>query len=104
MITNILTPAQWIVFGEVGTSSRTIWGVMTGAVISYVGDWNFDVPADMDDFSRCYKLIALFPEWRQRLPEVAQIFPKWIPFVREWDKLCDLCREWMLARETYEER
>jgi len=103
MITKIQTPNQWIVFGEVGTSSKTIWAVLTNAVISYVGDWNFDAPHDMDDFSRCYKLIQLFPEWRQRLPEVARIFPIWVPFVREWDKLCELCREWTLARAIYEE-
>lgn len=98
---SIQSPEQWIVFGEVGTSSKTIWAVLTGAVTAYVNSWDFDVPHDMDDFSRCYKLIALFPAWRSRLPEVAAVFPAWTPFVREWDNLCQLYREWVLARETY---
>ena len=79
---------QWIVNGEVGTSSKAIWAVMMGAVIKNDSSWwNYDIPHDPDDFSRCWKLLVLFPEWRRRLPEVAEMFPKWIPFVEEWDKL-----------------
>jgi len=83
-----MKPEQWIVNGEVGTSSKTIWAVMMNAVIKNGNSWwNYDVPHDPDDFSRCWKLLMLIPEWRKRLPEVAEIFPKWKPFVREWDKL-----------------
>ena len=84
-----MKPEQWIVNGEVGTSSNTIWAVMMGAVMENNKDawWRYDVPHDPDDFSRCWKLLMLFPEWRKRLSEVASIFPKWIPFVKEWDKL-----------------
>lgn len=84
-----MKPEQWIVNGEVGTSSKTIWAVMMGAVV-LDGDraWaNYSVPHDPDDFSRCWKLLNLFPEWRKRLSEVATTFPEWVGFVREWDTL-----------------
>ncbi len=94
-----MTPEQWIIEGEVGTSSRTIWAVMVGAVDGkrQCDNWHYDTPRDPDDFSRCYKLIVLFPEWKARLPEVAQTFPKWIPFIREWGTLADMYRK-ALAR------
>ena len=47
----------------------------------------FDVPHDPSDFGRCYRLLQLAPEWTARLEEVAQAYPAWEPFVREWDKL-----------------
>lgn len=97
----IKTPNQWIMFGEVGTSSRTIWGVLTGAITSYVDSFNVGVPRDMDDFSRCYKLISLFPEWEARLSEVAAIFPQWIPFIREWDALKEAYRKWLVEDECF---
>ena len=82
-----MKPEQWIVTGEVGTSSRTIWAVMMG-VAGYGGDFN--VPHDPDDFRRCYLLLKEFPVWREQLHFVSEKFKKWIPFVREWDKLTEM--------------
>ncbi|MBD2076339.1 hypothetical protein H6F86_21130 [Phormidium sp. FACHB-592] len=80
---------QWITTGEVGTSSKTIWAVLTGTISEQGRSCgiNFDTPSDADDFSRCYKLLQLIPEWRTRLPEVAEVFPKWLPIVEMWDDL-----------------
>lgn len=33
-------------------------------------------PKDYPDFKRCLNLLAIFPEWRARLPEVAKAYPK----------------------------
>lgn len=96
-----MKPEQWIVNGEVGISSKTIWAVMMGAVIKNGNSWwNYDVPHDPDDFSRCWKLLVLFPEWRKRLGEVAKVFPKWTPFVREWDKLTAM-HEALVAQDEH---
>jgi len=97
MATQINTPEQWIIFGKVGTSSKTIWAVLTGVVTEYVNSWEFDVPHDPDDFSRCYALLCHFPEWKPRLAEVANIFPKWRPFVREWEKLTEMYHEYSIS-------
>jgi len=96
-----MKPEQWIVNGEVGTSSKTIWAVMMNAVLpSRKDSWDYSVPHDPDDFSRCWKLLVLFPEWRGRLSEVAIQFPAWIGFVREWDKLT-VMYEALLAEDKY---
>lgn len=84
----MMEKGEWIFKGEVGTSSKTIWGVMMGLVKGTRRcDWNYDIPHDPDDFKRCYKLLTIFPEWRERLHEVGDVFPKWRPYIREWDKM-----------------
>ena len=85
-----MKPEQWIVNGEVGTSSRTIWAVMMGAVTDKDVFGVYGVPHDPDDFRRCYLLLEAIPEWRGQLSEVEKIFPMWIGFVREWDKLTEM--------------
>jgi hypothetical protein len=94
---------EWIIYGEVGVSSKTIWAVMTGVVTDKQRcDRYYDTPKDPDDFKRCWKLIGLFPEWKLRLNEVAKVFPKWIPYIREWDKLDTMIRQWFIDIEEYE--
>jgi len=96
-----MKPEQWIVNGEVGTSSKTIWAVMMDAVLPNRKDsWDYSIPHDPDDFSRCWKLLVLFPDWRKRLQEVADIFPAWMGFVREWDKLTKMY-EALLAEDKH---
>ena len=97
-----MTPEQWIIEGEVGTSSKTIWAVMMGVVKGKKEcNWEYDTPKDPDDFKRCWKLINAVPEWRSRLQEVADVFPKWIPFIREWDKLETMVIDWLVNVEAY---
>lgn len=89
----MVTPWQWILGPDVAASSKTIWAVMMGAVTPQdKGKWFFhgEPPLDADDLARCIRLLALFPEWKERLPEVAKIFPQWGPTIREWDKLSAL--------------
>lgn len=76
---------QWIAGRDVGTSSRTIWSVMQDVTPS-----DADVPYDADDFGRCYRLLALIPEWRGSLPRVARRYPAWSALVREWDRLTEM--------------
>jgi hypothetical protein len=72
----------WFMSGDTGTSSKTIWSVMTGIPIDCA-----DVPYDPSDFGRCHRLLEKFPEWRERLGEVAARYPVWGPLVREWPAL-----------------
>ena len=84
---------SWIINGEVGISSKTIWAVMMGAVeqeneeTDEESEAYYDYPYDPDDFRRCRLLLDLFPEWKERLPEVAAAFPEWAGLVANWDKL-----------------
>lgn len=89
-----MKPEEWIVGRDVGTSSKTIWAVMVGVDVKDTESWNWGVPLDADDFGRCYRLLVLFPQWRERLPEVAAIFPAWGPLVEHWEKLSLLYEHW----------
>jgi len=67
----------------------------------------YDIPHDPDDFGRCYRLLELFPDWKSQLGKVAERFPKWSPFVREWDTLTTMYEAALssksnLATEMYE--
>jgi len=81
-------PHAWIVGGDTGTSSETIWAVMMGVPRKR----GADVPYDPDDFGRCYRLLKLMPEWRPRLPEVAAAYPRsaWGQLVDRWDEMTAL--------------
>ncbi|HQS60001.1 MAG TPA: hypothetical protein PKZ37_16615 [Gallionellaceae bacterium] len=77
-----ITPIEWLLGDDTGTSSETICAVMTGSALDHA-----DVPYDADDFGRCYRLLRSFPEWRARMSEVSAKFPKWGPIVAAWDEL-----------------
>ena len=77
-----MTPIDWLLSNDTGISSKTILSVMTGSHLKCP-----DVPYDPSDFGRCHRLLALFPGWRARLPEVAEQFPIWRPMVDAWDEL-----------------
>jgi hypothetical protein len=87
-IPEVLEAIAWTVGGDTGTSSETIWGVMTG--IEPPGRWHGDTPCDAADFGRCYRLLQRFPAWRKRLPEVAERWPAWRPLVADWDEVTAL--------------
>ena len=82
-----MKPEQWIIEGNTGTSSKTIWSVMMGVVTKPMQcGMKYDVPHDPSDFGICWQLLVLIPEWKERLSEVSNVFPAWVGFVREWGK------------------
>lgn len=87
----IFTPAEWLIGRDTGISSITIWAAITGNRPQNLRD--FDVPHDPADFGRCYRLLNLFTAWRKDLPKVAELCPKWKPFVEAWDELTVLYEE-----------
>lgn len=84
---------DWIASGDTGLSSETIWSVMMGAQ-QVRGYRRGAYPLDPDDFGRCYRLLSRIPEWRPRLPEVADRYPfVWCGLVESWDELTALYEE-----------
>jgi hypothetical protein len=81
------SPEEWAAGRDTGTSSFTIYGAITGRPIPRR---QMDIPYDPDDFGRCYRLLKLFPAWREQLPKVAEACPRWEPFVAAWDELTAL--------------
>ena len=79
----------WLHNGDTGISSLTIWSTLSGER----NPGSADVPHDPDDFGRCYRLLKVMPEWRERLPEVAKRYKAWRPLVDSWDELTALYEE-----------
>lgn len=89
-------PEDWLHRHDTGISSETIYSVMTGRQVRTTG-----YPLDASDFGRCYRLLALFPDWRPRMQEVADRFKEWGPLVREWDLLTQLYEQDLREDEEY---
>jgi len=91
-----MNPNEWILSTDTGISSKTIWAVMMGVaaepgqrcgIASKPPALTYDVPHDPADFGRCFRLLALFPEWRSRVVKMGDIFPKWKPMADRWDEM-----------------
>ena len=81
------TPREWADGRDTGVSSMTISSVMENQPSRY---GHYAIPYDPADFGRCYRLLKLFPQWLERLPEVAQRHSEWVPFVSEWARMTEL--------------
>lgn len=103
------TPNYWINGGDLGGAAVTIWCVMVGKVQSdgmfpTNGEiYKYTIPKHTGSFYRCYKLLKLFPKWRNRLSEVAEHFPEWKPFVRDWDNLTKIVEQNPMSKEDNED-
>ena len=85
-----MTLDDWIINGETGVSSKTMWACLKGVDIqrNYGG-----IPYDPDDFSRCYKF---FKECNLTFPElyvVSEKLPHWKPYIENWETLSDMYEE-----------
>ncbi len=89
------TPLEWATGRDTGTSSLTIYHVMTGNPSHHSC---YDTPADPSDFGRCYRLLKLFPSWIPRLPEVSERFPKWKPLIDNWALLTKMYEEALVTK------
>lgn len=73
---------RWIVDGRVGMSSRAIWSSMMGETAK-----DMSYPRDPADLNRCLLLLDLIPEWKPRIPDMAQHSPQWAALVKRWDEI-----------------
>lgn len=94
---------KWLRGTDTGASSKTLFfhlcGHLVGEASAYPWkceasgrrgfDGMTDVPHDAADFGRCSRLLAKFPAWRERLPEMAVKLPhtKWPKLVAIWHEL-----------------
>ncbi len=93
-----MTLNEWVVFGEIGVSSKTIWGVVTGAIThenAILHDRYLVTcyPSDTGDFRRCYLLYKHCNLTMEDMRKVADVFSCWTPFVDNWELLCKLFEE-----------
>lgn len=77
--------AEWFASGDTGTSSKAIalwlWRGQTDKT------WGPDTPSDAGDLGRCLRLLERIPEWKARMPEMADAGGLWPTFVKHWDEI-----------------
>lgn len=95
-----MTLNEWIVFGHVGMSSKTMWAVVSNTLnTENVKKFRVEIPYDKDDFSRCYTL------WKEcnlsdtDLRKIKELCPIWTPFIDNW---YELVRRYESNDEMYE--
>ena len=84
---------KWIREGNRGTSSETIFEVLSGCPLIEKSGMRRNVPHDPSDFYRCYQLLQQVPEFNGKLNRVAKVYPHWQVFVDNWDLFETLLKE-----------
>ncbi|MCF8219798.1 MAG: hypothetical protein K9J21_12565 [Bacteroidales bacterium] len=82
-----MTLDEWIIYGQVGISSKTMWAALKGIKIEPTYG---DKPYDPGDFSRCYRLAKQCELSKQDLSIITEKLPYWQPYIDNWDKLCKM--------------
>lgn len=80
-----LAATNWLANGRRGTSSNTMFTVMTG--VDALRDSRPSHPYDPDDLDRCLALLHDVPELRPKLPLMAKASPAWAALIGVWDQL-----------------
>lgn len=84
---------DWIGTHHVGISSKTMWCALMIPNAKEIkrnirkGFYGYDVPYDVDDFSRCYDLYKFCELTLDDLRKIDREFPYWKPVIDEWHKL-----------------
>lgn len=74
---------DWLLSGDVGASSESIFRIITNKYSRGLYE-----PSDFADFGRCFRLLKLFPEWKNKLHLVANESTIWNRIIKSWDYLC----------------
>lgn len=82
-----MTLNEWIVYGDTGTSSLTMWAAIVGAVSPDRNGGHFNIPHDMADFGLCRRLWEQCGLTTEQLHKVKEVFPWWSPYIDHWDEL-----------------
>lgn len=72
---------RWLFSRDTGMSSKAILGHMMAGV----SDGSY--PHDPSDLGRCLRLLEIFPQWKERIPEMAKYGPVWTVYARHWPDL-----------------
>lgn len=76
---------RWCRQGAVGASSLAMYHHFIGN--SFEQEVPPHYPHDADDFGRCMKLIDAVPQWRERIPELADLSRRWGAIAENWDAI-----------------
>ena len=78
----------WLATGIQGTSSRTIFSVLTGIPLLLPSE--YATPGDPADLRRCRLLLEQVPELQTQFPRMREVSASWARLVDAWDDLCQI--------------
>lgn len=83
----------WLCGDDTGASSKALCRHMLGLPESNVwrSDWSY--PSDPSDLGRCLRLLALIPEWDERIGEMAQHGRYWVAIAERWHEVAERMRQ-----------
>lgn len=73
---------DWLTGSDTGSSSEAILDHMMGMAAGV--DLAARYPRDVADWGRCFRLLELIPEWRERIGEMSRHGPYWTALVSRW--------------------
>ena len=76
---------NWLASGSRGTSSETIFSVLTG--VNCLGDSFKSHPCDPDDLDRCLALLVAVPELRPEMHLMSGVSLNWQRLTTHWDAI-----------------
>ena len=89
-----MTINEWILFGKTGSSSLTMWGVVSGTLNNEnIKKFRVEIPYDRDDFSRCFSFWKQCNLSDEQLQEIKELLPIWKPFIENWYKLVKMYKD-----------
>ena len=94
---------KWTTSDDTGISSITLLCLLLD--LPQPSHWG--VPGDVSDFGRCYRMISLFPELKEKFPQLAESNPYWRPFIDCWEQMSRLyneCVSWEALPEAEQKK
>lgn len=82
---------EWLASGDTGLSSEAIMLWLSARVKDET--WGSHTPSDPSDLGRCLRLLERIPEWKERMPEMAEAGGLWPGYVARWDEMAALMEE-----------
>jgi len=77
----------WLQHGERGQSSKSIFAKLS---VTGLKEATCNYPYDPDDFSRCYALLKIVPEFRAELHKMKEEGGVWSDYVDNWDNMTEM--------------
>ncbi|MFA5299915.1 MAG: hypothetical protein WC389_17150 [Lutibacter sp.] len=87
----------WMVHGEHGISSKTIFNHLSS--FNRLENKYEGFPHDPSDFRRCYLLLKACPHFKTRLHRMKTVNPTWANLIDNWDRLTEMLEEQIKTRQ-----
>lgn len=83
--------AEWLASGERGSSSNTMFSVLTGVVACRDGYYSY--PLDPSDLRRCRLLLDAVPALKLVLQDMRHTSSEWAGLIDAWQEICTTMNE-----------